>query len=336
MTIRENYSLQAHHTFHLPVSARWYVEYGSTEELKNLLQTDLVKQHPLLHIGGGSNLLFTKDYEGVVLHSAIRHIEILEEDEDSVQLSVGAGVVWDDFVSHCVENNWGGVENLSLIPGEAGASAVQNIGAYGVEVKDVIERVNVVEVSTGQEYQFTRAECRYGYRESIFKKEWKGRFIVTSVVYRVQKNPVFNLTYGHLEEALSGYGEITLKNIRETVIAMRNSKLPDPDKTGSAGSFFMNPVIARSQYDRLKEKYPDMPHYPVDGEQVKVPAGWLIDRCGWKGREHGGAAVHDKQCLVLVNKRQATAKDIMELAEMIQNSVKETYDIAIVPEVNFI
>ena len=336
MIIKENYSLQAHHTFHLPIKSRWYIEYESIEELKKILKEDLLQKHSFLHIGGGSNLLFIQDYNGVILHSGIQYIDILEEKDDSILLKVGSGMIWDDFVKYCVNNNWGGTENLSMIPGEVGASAVQNIGAYGAEVKDIIENVNTIEIATGHERTFKNMDCKYNYRESVFKKELKGKYIVTSVEYRVRKNPVFNLSYGNLKEALSNYDTITLQNIREAVMTIRESKLPDPNTFGNAGSFFMNPIISLKQYKKLHEKYPDMPHYPIDDKHVKVPAGWMIDRCGWKGKEHGGAAVYDKQSLVLINKNDATPKDVIELSQQIQKSVKDTYDITIYPEVNFI
>ncbi len=335
ITIEENKSLQQLHTFHLSVSSRWFVEYQSVKELIDLLKTDLLRENPFLQIGGGSNLLFMSDYEGVILHSKIRFIEVVSETSEYVTVKAGSGVVWDDFVKYSVSNGWGGAENLSLIPGEVGASAVQNIGAYGVEVKDIILQVEAIEVATGKERTFTTAECMYGYRDSIFKKELKGKYIITSVVYLLRKNPVYHLNYGNLRHAI-GNKSINLQTIRDTVIEIRKSKLPDPDDYGNAGSFFMNPVIPVSQYDLLKEKYPEMPFYPVDAQFVKVPAAWLIDKAGWKSKMLGGAAVHDKQCLVLINKNNAVAKDIIDLAQNIVDSVKSLYGITIKPEVNYI
>ncbi len=336
ISITENYAICKRHTFRMPITARWFVEYDTVADLKELLQSDLLRNHPFFPIGGGSNLLFTSEcYDGVLLHSAIRGIEVVGESDAEVWVKAGAGVDWDEFVAWSVSQGWGGAENLSYIPGEVGASAVQNIGAYGVEVKDIIEWVEVVEIATGQVCRLANANCQYGYRSSLFKHAWKGKYIVTAVVYRLQKNPVLHLDYGNLRQALPE-GEVTIADVRRAVIGIRRSKLPEPDELGSAGSFFMNPVIPVEQYEALKNRYPDMPHYPVDEAHVKVPAGWLIDRCGWKGKTHGGAGVYEKQCLVLVNRGHARPNDVIELAEMICQSVMETYGIAIHPEVNYI
>lgn len=275
------------------------------------------------------------DYEGVILHSGIKYIDVVTDSSDYVLVKAGSGVVWDDFVGYLVKMGFGGAENLSFIPGEVGASAVQNIGAYGVEVKDIISHVETIEVATGREKIFTCRECRYGYRDSIFKKELKGKYIVTAVVYKLQKNPDYHLDYGNLREAI-GDRDINLQTIRKAVIEIRKAKLPDPDEYGNAGSFFMNPVIPYSQYNLLKEKYPEMPCYVIDDHYVKIPAAWLIDKAGWKGKTIGGAAVHEKQCLVLINKDSATAGDVVALARNIVDSVKDLYGISIAPEVNYI
>lgn len=334
--IEENYFIQALHTFRMPVYARWFVEYDQVDDLVSLLHSDLLKHHPFLPMGGGSNLLFVHEhYNGVLLHSAIRTVDLLSESDSEVLVKVGAGVVWDDFVARCVAQGWGGAENLSYIPGEVGASAVQNIGAYGVEVKDIIAEVETLEIATGQPRIFQNAECEYGYRSSIFKHALKGKYIVTAVTYRLQKHPQLHLDYGNLRSSLSG-DHITIADVRRAVIDIRRSKLPEPDEYGSAGSFFMNPVIPVEQYEQLKVRFPDMPHYVADEAHVKVPAGWLIDRCGWKGKEEGGAAVYEKQCLVLINKHNARPDDVVRLAEKIKRSVQETYGITINPEVNYI
>ncbi len=335
MTIQENYPLLAHNTFGIEANARWFVEYSSREELQELLQSELLRTHPHLHIGAGSNLLFVADYQGVVLHSRIELIKVVQESESELYVKVGAGMVWDDFVAYCVEQGWGGVENLSAIPGEVGASAVQNIGAYGAEAKDVIVSVETVEVASSKVRTFSQMECNYGYRSSVFKQQLKGAYIVTSVIYKLSKRPIFDLSYGNLNDYMRG-AVPTLQRVREAVTAIRDAKLPSPAVMGNAGSYFMNPIIPLSQYETLLGRFPDMPHYAVDGHRVKVPAGWLIDRCGWKGREHGGAAVHQNQCLVLVNKCGATASDIVELAQQIQESVENRYGITITPEVNYI
>jgi UDP-N-acetylmuramate dehydrogenase len=272
-----------------------------------------------------------------VLHSAIRGYEVVVENEQEIEVRAGAGEVWDDFVAYTVKNSWYGAENLSLIPGEVGASAVQNIGAYGVEAKDLIVSVETVEVETGRKRIFTKEECRYAYRESIFKKDLKGKYIVTYVTYRLSKQPVFNLEYGNVRGELEKRGgEVALENVRKVIIAVREAKLPDPRVQGNAGSFFMNPIIPRRQFEIVQQQYPDMPHYEVDGNRVKIPAAWMIDRCGWKGKQIGRAGVHSKQALVLVNCGGATGDEVIALARRIQESVLQKFGVAISPEVNFI
>jgi len=336
MNTNQLISLLPYNTFGIDAKADYFVEYDSIADLQAVLQMDIVKQNRILHIGSGSNLLFLKDFEGVVLHSAIKDITGTREDVDSAYLEVGSGVVWDDLVAYCVLNGLGGIENLSLIPGEVGASAVQNIGAYGVEVQDIILEVNAVEIETATVRTFSNEECHYGYRSSIFKNELKGKYIITSVLFRLDKKPKFKLNYQHLEEEVLKCGEVNLQNIRQTIIAVRESKLPDPKVLGNAGSFFMNPIIAKTLFVSLQEKYPNIPHYVVSETEEKVPAGWLIDQCGWKGKQIGRAGVHDKQALVLVNLGGATGAEIVHLAEQIQSSVKETFGIELRPEVNYI
>lgn len=332
----ENYSLLAHNTFRMDVRAALFVEYSSVDELRMFLQSDDFSRYDRsLHIGSGSNLLFGGDYDGIVLHSAMRDLEVVSETDDHVWVRVGSGYVWDDFVAYCVAKEWAGVENLSAIPGEVGASAVQNIGAYGVEVRDVIDRVEAMALD-GTMKVFTNSECSYGYRDSIFKRDLRGQYMITHVVYRLHKTPTFRLDYGDLRARVEASGAPTLKTVRVAVTAIRDSKLPDPRVLGNAGSFFTNPVIPRSQYDVLKEQYPNMPSYPVDETHVKLPAGWLIDSAGWKGRALGRAAVHDRQALVLVNLGGATGKEVMMLAERICEEVYSLYGVRITPEVNFI
>ena len=336
MNTNQLISLLPYNTFGINAKADYFVEYDSIADLQAVLQMDIVKQNRILHIGSGSNLLFLKDFEGVVLHSAIKDITGTREDVDSAYLEVGSGVVWDDLVAYCVLNGLGGIENLSLIPGEVGASAVQNIGAYGVEVQDIILEVNAVEIETATVRTFSNEECHYGYRSSIFKNELKGKYIITSVLFRLDKKPKFKLNYQHLEEEVLKCGEVNLQTIRQTIIAVRESKLPDPKVLGNAGSFFMNPIIAKTLFVSLQEKYPNIPHYVVSETEEKVPAGWLIDQCGWKGKQIGRAGVHNKQALVLVNLGGATGAEIVHLAEQIQSSVKETFGIELKPEVNYI
>lgn len=336
MKITNNASLLEFNTFGINAHARYLIEYNSIDDLQAVLNTDIVKQHKLLHVGSGSNLLFVNDFDGVVLHSQINNICIASEDDNFVFIEVGSGVIWDDFVGYAVDNNWGGIENLSLIPGETGAAAVQNIGAYGAEIQDVIATVNAIEIKTAMLRSFNKAECNYGYRDSVFKSMLKAKYIVTSVVFKLQKNPQFNLSYQHLEAEVLKNGSINLKNIRNTIIAVRKSKLPDPGVMGNAGSFFMNPVVSKSVFINILANYPEMPHYHVSATEEKIPAAWLIDQCGWKGKQVGRAGVHDKQALVLVNKGGATGQDIVNLANQIQKSVFDKFGIELLPEVNYI
>lgn len=336
MKITQHASLLSYNTFGIDVNANYFIEYNSAVDLQEVLQLDIVKSNVILHIGGGSNLLFLNDFNGVVLHSAIKSIKKISENVNSVYLEVGSSMNWDDLVEYCVEKGWGGVENLSLIPGEVGASAVQNIGAYGVEVQDVIEEVNAVEIETAKLRTFTNEECCYAYRNSIFKKEFKGKYIITSILFRLDKNPNFNLDYHQLEEEVLKNGEVNLQNIRKTIIAIRERKLPDPKVMGNAGSFFMNPIISTGLFKSLQEIYPQIPHYYVSATEEKVPAGWLIEQCGWKGKSIGKAAVHNKQALVLVNLGGATGAEINYLANQIQASVKKKFGIELKPEVNYI
>ena len=327
-----DYSLLKHNTFGMNVKARRFVEYDSEDELLRLIPT---LHGDVLHIGGGSNLLFRKDYDGTVLHSGIKGISIEDESGESVLVRVGAGEVWDDFVEWAVAQGYGGVENLSLIPGEVGASAVQNIGAYGVEAKDVIVLVEAVELQSGQKRCFGTAECDYAYRQSIFKNQLKGKYAVTYVTYRLSKMPSLKLDYGNISTMLEGKQNIAVADVRKAIIDIRNAKLPDPKVQGNAGSFFMNPVVSREKFLALQKKYPQMPFYATDGG-VKIPAGWMIDQCGWKGRSLGKAGVHDKQALVLVNLGGATSEEIIRLCDAVCKDVLNKFGIDIHPEVNFI
>lgn len=335
MLIQENISLLNHNTFHIDAIARYFVEYSSVDELQQFLSAPWRMSYPMFCIGGGSNLLFTRNYEGILLHSGMNSVSITAEEEDFVDVYADAGVIWDDFVAFAVEHELYGAENLSLIPGEVGASAIQNIGAYGVEACDIIHTVHTVEIATGLVRHFIQSECGYGYRQSIFKKELKDQYIVTGVTYRLRKSADFVLSYGNLTAMLEGK-DVTLRNVRQTIIEVRESKLPDPKIVGNAGSFFMNPFVPVAQYDTLKATFPEMPHYPVDQHTVKVPAGWLIEQCGWKGKALGKAAVHDKQALVLVNKGGATPNEIVTLAQTICHDVQQKFGIAIHPEVIYI
>ena len=336
MKINQQTSLLPYNTFGIDVNADFFIEYDSATDLQDVLRSEIVKKNKILHIGGGSNLLFLKDFNGVILHSVIRSIKKVSEDAESVYLEVGSSMNWDDFVGYCVDHGWGGAENLSLIPGEVGASAVQNIGAYGVEVQGLIVNVNAVDVETADFKTFSKAECRYGYRDSIFKNELKGKYIITTILFRLNKKPVFKLNYQRLEDEVLKNGEANLQNIRQTIIQIRQTKLPDPKITGNAGSFFMNPVISKEQFRSLQSIYPQIPHYFDSETKEKIPAAWLIDQCGWKGKHIGNAGVHEKQALVLVNLGGATGIEIVYLAQQIQKSVKEKFGIELTPEVNYI
>lgn len=320
-------------TFGLDAEAAVFLEYDSVEKLEELIAAGRITS-PYLHIGGGSNLLFTGDYEGVILHSRIGGIEVTTEDKETVRVRVGAGVVWDDFVAYCVEHGWYGTENLSLIPGEVGASAVQNIGAYGVEVKDLISSVETVNIQ-GVKRVFQVDECGYSYRNSIFKRPDMKQVFVTYVCFRLSKKEHYTLDYGTIRQEL-GDCPVDLKTLRQVIIRIRESKLPDPKVLGNAGSFFMNPVVPRGVFEALQKQYPQMPFYELDADRIKIPAGWMIDRCGWKGKSLGPAAVHDKQALVLVNRGGATGADIVALSDAVRASVREKFGIDIHPEVNFI
>ncbi|MDY5075657.1 MAG: UDP-N-acetylmuramate dehydrogenase [Paludibacteraceae bacterium] len=323
-------------TFGIPAHARVYAEYTSMEELRTLLQT--YKGERLLHIGAGSNLLFTKDFDGVVLHSRICFARALEEDAEGVNIEVGAGIVMDDLIAQVADMGLYGLENLSHIPGEVGASAVQNVGAYGVEAKDVIREVHAVAVESGEEYVFSNADCRFGYRDSIFKNEWKGQYIITSVVFHLSKQSQPRLDYGNLRQALAGK-EPTPMNIREAVIAIRKQKLPEPEDLGSAGSFFKNPIITHEHFQTILQQEhkteAEIPHFET-ADGIKIPAAWLIEQCGWKGKRQGGAQVYEKQPLVIVNTGNATAQDIITLAADITESIVKRFQITLHPEVNYI
>lgn len=344
----QNYSLLAHNTFGIDARCRRFLEYSSVEDARLVVSSLKPSDFPLLIIGGGSNLLLTGDYEGTVIHSAIKGIHVMSEievkalgdgttdDPDAVFLECGSGEVFDDVVAYAVEHGYHGAENLSIIPGEVGASAVQNIGAYGVEAKDIIYKVEAVEIATGKVVVFDNADCQYSYRQSKFKHEWRDKYLMTRVVYRLSRTFVPDLDYGNIRGSLEqkGISEPTAQQLRDVIIEIRNAKLPDPKIQGNAGSFFMNPIVEKAKYEELATQYPNMPHYTIDAEHEKIPAGWMIDRCGWKGKSLGKAGVHDKQALVLVNRGGATGADIVRLCETIQKDVLQKFGIEIHPEVN--
>jgi UDP-N-acetylmuramate dehydrogenase len=322
----------------MDVKAKWFTAFSSEEELRERLANSRIKEESLLVLGGGSNILFTEDFEGIVLKNNIKGIHVLSETSDTVKIEVGAGETWHEFVTYAVNKGWSGIENLSLIPGSVGASPIQNIGAYGVEVKDVITTVHAVDINTGKSRQFTNAECRFGYRDSVFKQEEKGKWIITKVHFILHKNGLLNTTYGAIKDTLDKMGIQfpSAKDVSQAVISIRQSKLPDPAKIGNAGSFFKNPEISKSQFDSLKNTYPDIISYPINDTKVKIPAGWLIEKAGWKGKNFGTYGVHKDQALVLVNYGHAAGEDIKQLAQAIRHSIWETFGIQLETEVNII
>lgn len=330
-------SLLQHNTFGIDAKCRRFLEYNSVAEAQAIAGMLTNADMPLLIIGSGSNLLLKGDYPATVVHSSIKGIERLPEtDGQHVLLRCGAGEVWDDVVAYAVDNGLYGAENLSLIPGEVGASAVQNIGAYGAEACDLITMVEAVEIATGSVVSIPVSDCQYAYRQSRFKHEWKDRYLITHVTYRFTTVFKPHLDYGNIRSALAerGISEPTAAQLREVIIAIREAKLPDPKVQGNAGSFFMNPIVSKAKYEELAAIYPRMPHYTIDASHEKIPAGWMIEQCGWKGKCLGKAGVHDKQALVLVNRGGATGSDMIRLSDAIRRDVKKLFDIDIYPEVN--
>lgn len=335
MQIQQNISLKPYNTFGIDVRAKQFISISKIEELVELLEL----QEDFFVLGGGSNLLLTQDIEKLVVHIAIKGIEILEEKDNYVLVKVAAGENWHQFVLWCIENDFGGVENLSLIPGNVGTAPIQNIGAYGVELKDTCISVEALEIATGKLKTFTNAECAFGYRNSVFKNELKGDYIITNVIFKLtKKDHTLNSSYGAIQFELEkkGIRKRSIKNISDAVIAIRQSKLPDPKELGNSGSFFKNPVISNTEFKKLQEKFPDVPHYKVSETEIKVPAGWLVEQCGFKGKRIGNTGSHKDQALVLVNYGNATGKEVFELSKTIQKAVLDKFGIIIEAEVNII
>ncbi len=338
MEFKENYSLKNLNTFGINAYCRYFSEFDNTENLKNALEHQLSKNNKKLILGGGSNILFTKDFDGVVLKNNISGIEKIKEDENHVYIKAGAGVNWHSFVQYCIENNLAGVENLSLIPGNVGASPMQNIGAYGVEVKDVIESVHGIFTEDLKEFSLSNIDCNFAYRESIFKHELKNKAIITHVIYRLNKTPKFNTSYGAIEQELDKMGikDLSIKAISDAVCNIRKSKLPNPSEIGNAGSFFKNPTVDKTTFEKLKNNFVDIPNYPQADGNIKLAAGWLIEQCGWKGFRNDDYGVHKLQALVLVNYGNAKGGDIYRLSEDILKSVIEKFGVTLEREVNII
>lgn len=332
----ENIDLKPYNSFGISAIASSFFEFTEKEDLCNYLSNSAMPEKHII-LGGGSNMLFIHDFEGMVIYPNIPGLGLVNEDRNYVYIEAGAGELWDDLVSFAVHYSLGGIENLSLIPGKVGASPVQNIGAYGKEAKDHIWLVKGVDLRSGEPVEFLHEDCRFGYRDSIFKNEMKGRVVVTSVIYRLEKFPEFSLEYGALKAEIEKLGEISLSTIRQAVISIRSSKLPDPVFLGNAGSFFKNPVVETGVADALKSRYSTLPVYSTASPDMsKLAAGWLIEQCGWKGFRKGDAGVHKDQALVLVNYGMATGQDIVDLSGSIQQSVFEKFGVMLEPEVNII
>ncbi|MFD2999422.1 UDP-N-acetylmuramate dehydrogenase [Pontibacter toksunensis] len=338
MKLQSDFPLKQYNTFGIDARAKLFARFESVEELQALLKMPEIQKEEKLVLGGGSNLLFTKDFDGVVLQNGIKGIKVLREDETHVYVEAGGGEIWHTFVLYALQQNYGGVENLSLIPGTVGAAPLQNIGAYGVELKDTFHELEAVHLQTGEVQIFDNATCKFGYRESIFKNDLKGQYVVTSVVFRLNKKHTLNTSYGAITTTLEEMQvqQPSIQDISAAVCHIRQSKLPDPSQIGNAGSFFKNPEIPLEQYQQLKEQYPAIPSYPVSETTVKVPAGWLIEQCGWKGKVLGNYGVHKNQALVLVNYGGAKGEQVRQLAYDIITSVEQKFGIQLHPEVNIL
>ena len=336
--IRENFPLKDHNTFSISAKAKYFTEIETTEQLKEIFSSEQFKNEHKLILGGGSNLLFTKDFDGLVIKNNLKGIEKIYENNDYALLKVGAGENWHEFVLSSIKENLSGIENLSLIPGTVGAAPMQNIGAYGVEIKDVFYSLEAFDIATGEIKEFLKDECNFGYRESIFKKELKGKYIIVSVTFKLSKNHKINISYGAIKDTLTemNIANPTIKDVSDAVSYIRSTKLPDPKVIGNAGSFFKNPEIDQNHFQVLKEKYPDIVSYPIDENKVKIPAGWLIEKAGWKGKTFENYGVHKNQALVLVNYGEAKGEQINNLADQIQTSIFNDFGIKLDKEVNII
>lgn len=336
--IKEDFSLHQFNTFHIESVARFFAEINNIDQLHELIASGMLNENPVLLLGGGSNLLFTGNYKGIVVHINNKGIEIVERSKDTVHVKVSAGENWHEFVTWCVNKGFGGIENLSLIPGNAGSCPIQNIGAYGVEVKDSFHTLEAIDLQTGEIKVFNREDCLFGYRDSIFKQELKGKVAIWSVTFSLSLNPAVHLEYGAIKQELSAMGieNPGIADVSKAVCNIRRSKLPDPAVLGNAGSFFKNPAVDIKFFEKLKESFPNLVSYALDEENVKLAAGWLIEQCGWKGFRDGYVGVHVSQALVLVNYGNATGTDILTLAHKVQNSVYLRFGVKLEMEVNII
>ena len=335
MQFQGNYSLKSLNSFGININAKYFTKFADTTELEESLET--FRGNKLI-LGGGSNILFTQNFNGLVLKNEIDGIGVINEDEQYVYVKVGAGVGWHSFVLYCIQNNFAGAENLSLIPGSVGASPMQNIGAYGVEIKDIFHELEAFHINDKKIVTFTNKDCDFGYRESVFKNKYKGQFVITSVTFRLNKEPVFNTSYGAIENELQRMGiqDFSIKAISDAVINIRRSKLPDPKIIGNAGSFFKNPTVKNEEFENLKKEFPEIVGYAIGANETKIAAGWLIEKCGFKGYRLNDAGCHKKQALVLVNYGHATGEEILHVSEKIINAVKLMFGVTLQREVNIV
>jgi UDP-N-acetylmuramate dehydrogenase len=338
MVVHQNVSLLPYNTFKIDVNAQYLMRVENLDDLEDVFLSSQYKGLPKLVIGSGSNILFTGNQRKAIIQMGIEGIDQIKEDSNHIWVKVGAGVLWHQFVMWCVQNNFGGVENLSLIPGTVGAAPIQNIGAYGVELKDVFESLQAFDIKSGELVTFSKTECRFDYRNSVFKSELKDQYIIISVTFKLDKKPKLSIEYGAIKETLieMGAAELNIRVVSKAIIHIRQTKLPDPVLIGNAGSFFKNPIIEKQHYEALQEVFPTIPHFPISDEEVKIPAGWLIENAGWKGKKVGAVGVHDKQALVLVNYGGGKGAEVLKLSKMIQNAIQKNYGISLQSEVNII
>jgi UDP-N-acetylmuramate dehydrogenase len=335
ISLRENYSLKNHNTFGIDAWTRYFADIDNESDLVQFIRHNPAPGLPLMILGSGSNILFVSDYEGMIIHPLIKGIEVLRETSEHITVRVGAGELWDSFVEWTVRKNYGGIENLSLIPGSVGASPIQNIGAYGSEAAEVIEQVGTIQIRNGRKKTYSRNDCRFGYRTSIFKTDLRSMVIITHVVFKLSKKPVLKTEYGVVNERLKKFTEPSVSSVREVIMEIRNEKLPDPQKLGNAGSFFKNPVLNENEFDSFIRNHPDAPNYHAETKGFhKIPAAWLIEQCGWKGRRIGDSGTFPLQPLVLVNYGNATGKEIYKLSEKIREDVLKSFGIQLEREVN--
>lgn len=338
ISLRENVSLKGLNSFQVAASTRYFAEVYNISQLKALVKEPVFHDEKRLILGGGSNILFKGDFEGLVVRVAIPGIERVKEDESHVWVKAGAGVIWHEFVMHCLNHNYSGLENLSLIPGSVGAAPIQNIGAYGVEQDQLFDRLEAVDIRTGELYVFDRQDCGFAYRDSVFKQALRDTYVISSVTYKLNKQPELNLSYGAITQTLAEMEvqEPTIRQVSEAVCTIRRSKLPDPAELGNSGSFFKNPIVGLKTFQSLKLRYPDLPSYVLDSDEVKIPAGWLIEQSGWKGKTSGNVGTHKKQALVIVNYGGATGEEIYRFAMLVKQAVLDEFGVTLVPEVNVV